>query len=175
VKFTALGKNSKIHIGISALTKILALATFLATAGTAYAVQIFDLTNTNTNPAVDITVRVTISDGCAGAEDCTLRLQFISDNLTNTALGFDQFGYNSGTLNSPPLNPATQDGWSDASCPAGGCSMSGFGTFIAEVDEPLGEDLDRTFVLASDDNDYPFNANGGNFAVHIRYGDNYGV
>jgi PEP-CTERM motif len=50
--------------------------------------------------------------------------------------------------------------------------MSGFGTFTAEVDEPAGEDLDITFILASDDNTYTFNANGANFAVHIRYSDN---
>jgi hypothetical protein len=174
VKFTAWEKNSMIRISTSALTKILSLATFVVAfifaSGTAYAVQIFDLTNTNTNPAIDITVRVTVSDGCAGAGDCTLRLQFISDNLTNTPLGFDQFGYNSGTANSPLLNPANQDGWQNAlNCP---CNMDGFGTFTAEVDEPGGNDLDITFILASDDNDYPFNAKGGNFAVHIRYGDN---
>jgi PEP-CTERM motif len=167
-----------IRISISAFTKIRSLAMFVAAfifaSGTTYAVQIFDLTNTNANPAIDITVRVTVSDGCAGAGDCTLRVQFISDNLTNTPLGFDQFGYNSGTLNSPVLNPATQNGWSNANCPAGpgGCQMDGFGTFTAEVDEPAGQDLDIAFILASDDNDYPFNANGGNFAVHIRYGDN---
>jgi PEP-CTERM motif len=165
-----------IQIRTSGLKKIrsLVVATFIFASGTAYAVQIFDLTNTNANPAIDITVRVTVSDGCAGVGDCTLRLQFISDNLANTPLGFDQFGYNSGSLNSPLLNPATQDGWSNANCPAGpgGCQMDGFGRFTAEADEPAGEDLDITFILASDDNSYPFNANGSNFAVHIRYGDN---
>jgi hypothetical protein len=50
--------------------------------------------------------------------------------------------------------------------------MAGFGTFTANVNEPGGEDLDITFILASDDNDYPFNDKGGNFAVHIRYSDN---
>jgi PEP-CTERM motif len=178
MKILLLGENFMIRMSVSAHTKILSLAmlvaAFIFASGIAYAVQIFDLTNTNTNPAIDITVRVTVSDGCAGAGDCTLRLQFISDNLTNTPLGFDQFGYNSGTLNSPLLNPAAQDGWSNANCPAGpgGCQMDGFGRFTAEVDEPAGEDLDITFILASDDNDYPFNANNGNFAVHIRYGDN---
>jgi hypothetical protein len=44
--------------------------------------------------------------------------------------------------------------------------MDGFGRFTAEVDESAGEDLDITFVLASDDNDYPYNANGGNFVFH---------
>jgi PEP-CTERM motif len=50
--------------------------------------------------------------------------------------------------------------------------MDGFRRFTAEVDESAGEDLDITFVPVSDDNDYPFNTNGGNFVVHIRYGDN---
>jgi hypothetical protein len=101
-----------------------------------------------------------------------LHLQFVSDDLTNIPLGFDQFGYNSGTLNSPLLSPATQGAWSNADCSAGpgGYTMSGFGTFTAEVDESAGEDLDITFTIANDSS-FPFNANDGNFAVHIRYSD----
>jgi hypothetical protein len=80
------------RIRISPFIEILSLAVFGAafifTLGTAHAVQIFHLTNTNANPAIDITVRITVSDGCAGTGDCTLRVQLIA----NTALGFDQFG-----------------------------------------------------------------------------------
>jgi len=88
-----------------------------------------DLTNTNTT-GVTIDIRVTVDN--TGATS-VLNVAFLSDNIQNTPLGIDQFGYASAVLASilPP-------GWSQAPCsttPAP-CTMDGFGDLVSEIDNP---------------------------------------
>ncbi len=121
-----------------------------------------DLTNTNST-GVTIDIRVTVDN--TGATS-VLNVAFISDNIQNTPLGIDQFGYASAVLAS--ILPA---GWSQAPCstnPAP-CTMDGFGDLVSEIDSPASTDLSFSFTLASLETAFGPNANGAEFAAHIRY------
>jgi hypothetical protein len=121
-----------------------------------------ELTNTNLT-GVTIDIRVTVDN--TGATS-VLNVAFISDNIQNTPLGIDQFGYTAAVLASvlPP-------GWSQAACstnPAP-CTMDGFGDLVSEIDNPAGTDLSFSFTLASLVTAFGDNTNGAEFAAHIRY------
>lgn len=120
-----------------------------------------ELTNTNVT-GVTADIRVTINN--ASGPNTVLTVAFISDNISNTPLGIDQFGYTA-AVNAITL-PA---GWSQASCPVGGCQLDGFGKFASEIDKAGGTDLSFTFTLASLVTSFPENAQGAEFAAHIRY------
>jgi hypothetical protein len=117
-----------------------------------------------------VLIRVTVNN--TGATS-VLTVSFISDNLANTPLGIDQFGFNS-TAATTVLPP----GWSNAGCPpppgppTPGCQMDGFGRFASEIDSPGGNDLLFTFTLGSLVTTFADNSNGGEFAAHIRYSGN---
>jgi hypothetical protein len=129
----------------------------------------FDLDNTNVL-GVDIVIRVTVNN--TGATS-VLTVNWISDNLANTPLGIDQFGFNSTA--STTVLPA---GWSNAGCkpppgpPTPGCQMDGFGRFASEIDSPGGTDLSFSFTLGSLVTTFADNTQGGEFAAHIRYSGN---
>jgi hypothetical protein len=121
-----------------------------------------DLTNTNVT-GVTIDIQVTVNNT---GSNTVLTVAWISDNIQNTPLGIDQFGYAAAVLAStlPP-------GWSQANCstnPAP-CTMDGFGDLVSEIDNPGGTDLAFSFTLNSLVTDFGPNANGAEFAAHIRY------
>src|SRR5262245_41751801 len=118
-----------------------------------------EMTNTNVT-GVTVDIRVTINNTVAG--QTTLTVAFISDNISNTPLGIDQFGYNSAVA--AKTLPA---GFSQAvNCP---CNQDGFGKFASEIDSPGGTLLTFSVVLASQVTSFADNANGAEFAAHIRY------
>jgi hypothetical protein len=123
----------------------------------------FDLLNTNIT-GFNIDVLVTVNNT---GPSTVLTVTFVSDNVTNTPLGIDSFAYNSNVFAS-----SLPAGWSQAACSGPGnppCQMDGFGAFDSEIDSPAGTDLSFSFTLASLVTTFVDNANGGEFAGHIRY------
>lgn len=129
----------------------------------------FHLLNTNvTGFTIDIEVIVNNL-----GPNTQITVNYLDDNITNTALGIDKFAFNSLlTVNTFPVS----GGWSSASCPTGGpnpgCQMDGFGRFKSEIDDPAGTDLNFSFFLNGIETTFADNANGGEFALHIRYDGN---
>jgi hypothetical protein len=122
----------------------------------------FELTNTNVTD-VTVDIRVTVNNS---GSSTVLTFAFISDNITNTPLGIDQFGYNSAVAGVSPL----PGGWTQAAnCP---CNQDGFGKFASEIDKPASTALSFTFTLQGLVTTFADNANGGEFAAHIRYDGN---
>src|SRR5262245_6541212 len=94
------------------------------------------LTNTNIT-GVQINLNVNVNN--TGATT-VITVSFVSDNLNNSPLGIDQIGYQS-SVAATVLEP----GWSQASCPSGGCTMNGFGKFTSEIDNSASTDLSVQF------------------------------
>jgi PEP-CTERM motif len=122
-----------------------------------------ELTNSNTSDLDNnIDIRVTIDN--TNADNLTrLIVSFISDNVTNTPLGIDQFGYTgTATVSSCP------SGWT---CNLGlPNNIDGFGSFPGNEQKPGSTDLlNITFVLNTLVTNFPDNTSGAEFAVHIRY------
>jgi hypothetical protein len=126
----------------------------------------FHLTNTNLiGVTADIEVLI---NNLSDPLHTQITVNFLSSNLSNTPLGIDQFGFNS------DLAVSTQaSGFSSASCPTGGpdpgCQIDGFGKFVSEVDSPGGTLLNFSFFLNGIETDFTDNANGGEFAAHVRF------
>jgi hypothetical protein len=122
----------------------------------------FHLTNTNLlGVTADIEVVV---NNTTDPLHTQITVNFLSSNVTNTPIGIDQFGFNS------DLAVSTQaPGFSSANCPPQGCQMDGFGRFVSEVDSPGGTLLNFSFFLDGVETDFTDNANGGEFAVHVRF------
>ena len=117
-----------------------------------------NLTNTNVT-GVSVTIAVTINNTGAAT---VLTFAFVSDNITNTALGIDQIAW-TGTVGADLTKlPAS---WSQQT----NTNMDGFGKFGFEIDQPGGTALSFTFTLAGLVTSFPDNANGAEFAAHIRY------
>jgi len=126
----------------------------------------FHLTNTNLiGVTSDIEVLI---NNFTDPLHTQITVNFLSSNVTNTPLGIDQFGFDSA------LAVSTQaPGFSSQSCPTGGpnpgCQMDGFGRFVSEVDSPGGTLLNFSFFLNGLETNFTDNANGGEFAAHIRF------
>src|SRR3989442_118494 len=118
----ALKKSCKVvALGFGAL----AFLVFIGLPSQAYALALCAVGNTcvdhltNTNVA-GVTINIDVSVNNTGSKS-VITVSFVSDNISNTPLGIDQFGYAS-------LVPASvlQTGWKQASnCPVGGCKMDG--------------------------------------------------
>jgi hypothetical protein len=150
-------------IGIAAGALLVSSRPAEAASCAAGATCIVELTNTNVT-GVDIDIRVTINNTGSAT---ILTVAFISDNITNTPLGIDQFGYNS-----TAVDTVLPTGFSQASCPKGGCVMDGFGAFVSEIDSPAGTLLSFTLELNSLVTSFTENGNGSEFAAHVRYSGN---
>ena len=141
----------------------------------------FDLSNLNINLAgADIHVQVTI-DNTNPDNNTRLIVTMISENLTNTPLGIDQFGYNDSTTTILTYPTATTGGWSSKTPlnkdgTAKGVQIDGFGTFTTDASESAGTGgvpgsaVDPLiFVLNDLVTNFPDNANGAEFVVHLRF------
>jgi hypothetical protein len=127
-----------------------------------------NITLSNTN-VLGVTITLNVEIDNTGATT-VLTVSFVSDNITNTPLGIDQFGYNSNSL--ATVLPGS---WSQADCnPPGSdtCNMDGFGPMLSEIDDPGGNDLLFSFTLDSLVTSFPENKNGAEFIAHIRYDGN---
>lgn len=122
----------------------------------------FHLTNTNLlGVTADIEVVV---NNFTDQSHTQITVNFLSSNVTNTPIGIDQFGYNS------DLSVFTQaPGFNGGVCSGQGCQMDGFGRFVSEVDSPGGTLLNFSFFLNGIETDFTDNANGGEFAAHVRF------
>ena len=135
----------------------------------------FDLSNLNVNiPGADIHVRVTI-DNTNADNNTRLVVTLISENLTNTPLGIDKFGYNDSTTTILTYPTATKGGWSSTT-DTKGINIDGFGKFTTDADESAGTGgvpgsaVDPlVFVLNGLVTIFPDNANGAEFVVHLRF------
>jgi hypothetical protein len=127
----------------------------------------FDFSNTN-QIGVQVNIEVIVNNVTNGPGGNTIiTVNYLSSNVSNTPLGIDQFGFNSA------LAILTQaSGFNSAVCPSGGnpgCQMDGFGRFVSETDSPGGTLLNFTFVLDGHETMFTDNANGAEFALHIRF------
>ena len=120
----------------------------------------FNLSNTN---LLGVTSDITVNVNNTGA-NTVLTVTFNGSNATNTVLGIDAFGFNS------DLAILTQaSGFNSANCPAQGCQMDGFGRFVQEIDSPAGNLTTFSLTLNGIETLFTDNANGGEFAVHVRF------
>jgi len=124
----------------------------------------FDFSNTN-QQGVQINIEVIVNNVTNGPGGNTIiTVNYLSSNVLNTPLGIDQFGFNS------DLAILTQaPGFGSANCPAQGCQLDGFGRFVSETDSPGGTLLNFTFTLDGHETLFTDNANGAEFALHIRF------
>ena len=109
-----------------------------------------------------------------------ITVNFLSSNLTNTALGIDQFTYGSalgilpnGTsaANDPvTTNPPGGFRLDACSLNAAGCQQDGFGAFDVGISDPGGTLLNFSFLLAGVETSFDSTSgDGGEFAYHIRF------
>jgi len=125
----------------------------------------FELENNNINlPPGTVDIRVTI-DNTGG--DTVLSVQWISDTLINDPLGIDQFAYNDAatTITTHPT------GWKSKTDEKG-ITVDGFGKFTTDAQEGGGTggiSSPLVFTLSDLVLDFPENANGAEFVVHIRF------
>jgi hypothetical protein len=121
-----------------------------------------DITLENTN-LVGVTITINVHIDNTGATT-VLTVTWIGDNLQNTPIGIDQFGYNSNALAS-----SLSGSWSQADCNT--CNIDGFGTMLSEIDDPGGTDTEFNFTLNALVTTFPENENGAEFIAHVRYSD----
>jgi hypothetical protein len=126
-----------------------------------------DITLDSTNVVgVSITINVHIDN--TGATT-VLTVTWLGDNLQNTPIGIDQFGYNSNALAT-----SLSGSWSQADCNPPGqdsCNMDGFGRMLSEIDDPGGNDITFNFTLDALVTNFAENKQGAEFIAHIRYSD----
>lgn len=128
----------------------------------------FNFSNTNVTGLV-VNIEVIVNN--LSFANTQITVNFLSDNITNTALGIDKFAYNSAGNVFPaaslPGGFTTAANCSGPGAPA--CQMDGFGPFDMEIDDPAGTLLNFSFFLNGKETNFADNANGGEFALHIRY------
>jgi hypothetical protein len=101
-----------------------------------------------------------------------ITFNFLSDNVSNTALGIDMFAW--GSANFVPTDAASLPaGWGIDGCSGAGnppCQMDGFGAFDESIASPGGTDLNVTFMLTGVETNFDaVSGAAGEFALHIRY------
>jgi hypothetical protein len=126
----------------------------------------FLFSNTNAIGVV-VNIEVVVNNIAANTQ---ITVNFLDDNITNTALGIDEFAYNS--LNNKFPGAALPGGFATENCSGIGappCQMDGFGPFDMAIADPAGTLLNFSFFLNGKETTFSDNANGGEFALHIRY------
>lgn len=154
----------------AALVLLTLLVLIAIYAGTSRADTVYQLTNTNV-PGITADITVTVSDGCTGAGDCTVSVNYISSDITNTVKEISAIGMNTGTFN-VALTSSNPSGWTGGACPTNGgnpgCGgYDGFGKFKSEANSNAAESED--FVLTLADTTFLSNATGAHFAVHVIF------
>jgi len=122
----------------------------------------------NTN-AIGVVVNIEVIVNNIGA-NTQMTVNFLDDNITNTALGIDEFAYTSAGNVFP--HPPLPGGFGTENCSGAGappCQMDGFGPFDMSIKDPAGTLLNFSFFLNGKETNFADNANGGEFALHIRY------
>jgi len=118
---------------------------------------------------IGLTINIEVVVNNIGA-DTQITVNYLSDNITNTALGIDEFAYNS----AGDIFPSTTlpGGFGIENCSGAGappCQMDGFGDFTMAIQDPGGTLLNFSFFLDGKETNFADNANGAEFALHIRY------
>ena len=161
--FGKLARRASVPLGVMALS-LLPIAP--AQAGFCDVGDDCDITLSNTN-VLGVTVTINVNIDNTGAATI-LTVSFVGDNISNTALGIDQFGYNNAAAAT-----VLPSGWSQANCPSGGpnpgCQLDGFGRVASEIDNAGSTDLAFSFTLDSLVTTFAENAQGAEFIAHIRY------
>jgi PEP-CTERM motif-containing protein len=139
-------------------------------AATSRADTVYNLTNTNV-PGITADITVTVSDGCAGAGDCTVSVNFISSDITNAVKEISAIGMNTATFN-VAVTDSNPTGWTGGSCSTSGANpgcggYDGFGKFKSEANSNAAESED--FTLTLDDTTFLANSTGAHFAVHVIF------
>jgi hypothetical protein len=125
----------------------------------------------NTN-ATGVIVNIEVIVNNIGA-NTQITVNYLDDNITNTALGIDEFAYNSAGSIFP--GATLPGGFATENCSGPGqppCQMDGFGDFDMAIQDPAGTLLNFSFFLDGKETTFTDNANGGEFALHIRYDGN---
>ena len=127
----------------------------------------FNFSNTN---VTGVTINIEVIVNNLSFANTEITVNFLSDNISNTALGIDKFAYMSAGSVFPgaglPGGFAT-DGCSGPRAPP--CQMDGFGPFDMEMSDPAGTLLNFSFFLNGKETNFADNGNGAEFALHIRY------
>lgn len=138
----------------------------------------FLFNNTNvTGMTVDIEV---IINNFTDPAHTIITVNYLGSNLTNTALGIDQFAYGSaggilpdGTTNGgDPVSTTPSGGFLLDNCSVNNapCQMDGFGAFDESIADSGGTLLNFTFQLAGVETNFDSTSgDGGEFALHIRF------
>jgi len=127
----------------------------------------FTFSNTNVI-GLTVNIEVIVNNLLANTQ---ITVNYLSDNISNIALGIDDFAYNSAgnVLPGVVLPPGFQtENCSGLPSPPF-CQMDGFGPFDMAIHDPAGGLLNFSFVLNGKETNFADNANGGEFALHIRY------
>lgn len=138
-----------------------------------HADTIYHLTNTNI-PGITANIEVTVSDGCTGAGDCTVSVNYISSDILNSVKEISSIGMNTATFNVVVFG-SNPSGWTGGSCPTSGSNpgcggYDGFGKFKSEANSNAA--VSEDFSLTLGDTTFSPNSTGANFAVHVQF---YGV
>ena len=126
----------------------------------------------NTN-VVGLTVNIEVIINNFSFANTQITVNFLTDNISNNALGIDDFAYNSAGNIFPAA--ALPGGFVIENCSGVGnpqCQMDGFGPFDMGIHDPGGTLLNFSFFLDGKETNFADNANGGEFALHIRYDGN---
>jgi hypothetical protein len=156
--------------GAGALALCALLPAAPAQAGQCAAGQTCQFLFSNTNiSGVTVDIEVIVNN-TTDALHTILTFNYLGDNISNTALGIDQFAYGSAGGILPDAGSLALAGFSLDACstnPAG-CQMDGFGAFDVAISDPGGTSLNVTFMLAGVETDFDA-PGGGEFALHIRF------
>lgn len=126
----------------------------------------------NTN-ITGVTINIEVIVNNFSFANTQITVNFLSDNITNNALGIDKFAYNSAGDIFP--GAGLPGGFATKNCSGAGappCQMDGFGDFTMEIDDPAGTLLNFSFFLNGKETNFADNDQGGEFALHIRYDGN---
>ena len=154
-------------MGIMALT-------FLLVASTAVRAEpngVTALTNSNVNQLAGIEIDVTASHD--GSGNLLLSVQLVTNPLTNTPLGIDQFFYGASNVATSVSDPGCSGGsWDPSHLNYDGGTADGFGMFVSlKSDCPAGDGgitAPFTFHINGDPS-IAANDHGAHYAIHIRF------
>ena len=163
-------KSLNLFLQRTALVASTLVFLILILAETSRADTVYNLTNTNV-PGITADITVTVSDGCTGAGNCTVSVNYISSDITNTVKEISPIGMITGTFN-VALTSSNPSGWTGGACPTNGgnpgCGgYDGFGKFKSEANSNAAQSED--FVLTLADTTFSPNSTGANFAVHVQF------